>query len=162
MKNVNYSFSSRDGVIVMNTRKVAAEYRLTKWAGVIQERKNSGKSIKDFCLDTGISMHSNFYYQKKLRMVACEELVKGNETAELVPAGWMQLAAEKQNRTTAIDIEIGCCHINVSKETDLNCNVPDVEVAMIKLSEKPVYMLRTNRLRKQINGLMTIVKKFSP
>ena len=119
MKNSNYSFSSRDGVIVMNTRKVAAEYRLTKWAGIIQERKNSGKSIKDFCLDTGISMHSYFYYQKKLRMVACEELVKGNETAELVPAGWIQLTTEKQNRTATIEVEIGGCHINVSKETDI-------------------------------------------
>ena len=101
----------------MNTRKVAAEYRLTKWAGVIQERKNSGRSVKDFCLDTGISMHSYFYYQKKLRMAACEGLV--NETAELVPAGWIQLTAEKQNRTATIEVEIGGCHINVSKETDL-------------------------------------------
>jgi putative transposase len=102
----------------MNTKKVAAEYRLAKWAGIIQERKNSGKSIKDFCLDTGISMHSYFYFQKKLRMATCDELSKGNETTELVPAGWIQLTTEKQNRTATIEVEIGGCHINVSKETD--------------------------------------------
>ncbi len=101
----------------MNTRKVAAEYRLTKWAGIMQERKNSDKSIKDFCLDTGISMHPYFYFQKKLRMATCQGLV--NETAELVPTGWIQLTAEKQNRTATIEVEIGGCHINVSKETDL-------------------------------------------
>lgn len=102
----------------MNTRKVAAEYRLSKWAGIIQERKDSGKNVKDFCLDTGISKHSYFYYQKKLRMAACEELVKGSETTELVPAGWMQLTEEKQSKTATIDIEIGGCHVNVDKETD--------------------------------------------
>lgn len=99
----------------MNTRKVAEGYRLTKWTGIIQERKNSGKSVKDFCSDTGISMHSYFYYQRKLRLAACENL-EGNENG-LVPSGWMQLTTERQTETT-IDIEIGGCHINVKKETD--------------------------------------------
>lgn len=32
----------------MDAQKVAAEYRLSQWAQVIQARLNSGQSIKDF------------------------------------------------------------------------------------------------------------------
>ncbi len=103
----------------MNTRKVAEEYRLTKWAGIIQERKSSGKSVKDFCLDSDISMSAYFYWQRKLREAACEKIENTNEYTGMVPAGWMQLTTEQQNKTTTIDIEIcGCC-IKVNKETDL-------------------------------------------
>ncbi len=101
----------------MNTKKVAEEYRLSKWAGIIQERKNSGKSIKNFCKDTGISMHSYFYFQRKLRMVACEKLEEESVATGLVPLGWMQLTTEKQTNAM-LNIEIGGCHINVNNETD--------------------------------------------
>jgi putative transposase len=32
----------------MDTRKMAKEYRLSQWAQIIQARKESGKSVKDF------------------------------------------------------------------------------------------------------------------
>ena len=102
----------------MNTRKVAEEYRLSKWAGIIQERKSSGKSVKDFCFDSDISMSAYFYWQRKLRETACEKIENTNEYTEMVPAGWMQLSTEQQNKTATIEIEIGDCRINVNKETD--------------------------------------------
>ena len=47
----------------MDTRKVATEYRLSKWMSVIQEQQCSGQNIKDFCLDKGISRHAYFYWR---------------------------------------------------------------------------------------------------
>ncbi|MDJ0306601.1 MULTISPECIES: IS66 family insertion sequence element accessory protein TnpA [Dehalobacter] len=44
----------------MNIQKVTAEYRLTQWMQVIQERQSSGQSIKEFCQEKGISKHAYF------------------------------------------------------------------------------------------------------
>lgn len=63
----------------MDTRKVAAEYRLSQWMRVIKEQQCSGQNIKDFCLEKGISKNAYFYWQRKLRKAACAELVKLKE-----------------------------------------------------------------------------------
>ena len=51
----------------MNTQKIAKEYRLSQWAQIIQARKESGKSVKDFCEDAGVNRNAYFYWQRKLR-----------------------------------------------------------------------------------------------
>ena len=60
----------------MNTRGVAAEYRLAHWAGIMREREESGLSIKAFSERSGFHEGKYFYWQKKLRELACEELAK--------------------------------------------------------------------------------------
>jgi len=37
-----------------DTRKIAAEYRLSHWAKVMQRRRASGESIKSLCESEGI------------------------------------------------------------------------------------------------------------
>ena len=59
----------------MNTREVAAELRLEHWARVMQERQASGLSIKQFCGGSGIRPNVYFYWQRKLREVACREIL---------------------------------------------------------------------------------------
>ena len=103
----------------MDTQKVAAEYRMSQWAQVIQTRVDSGQSIKDFCQTTGISRNAFFYWQKKLRESACTELVKKEEPKSISPGGWVQLASEPmQQMTKSLAIEINGCHITVTAETD--------------------------------------------
>jgi transposase-like protein len=58
----------------MDTRKIAAKYRLRHWAQAMQERVSSGKSIQKFCQDSGISRNTYFYWQRKLREAACEQM----------------------------------------------------------------------------------------
>lgn len=58
----------------MNTRGVAAEYRLTQWSQVMQERMAQGESITAFCENRGISKNTYFYWQRKIREAACEQL----------------------------------------------------------------------------------------
>jgi len=49
---------------------------MQQWAGIIQEQKQSGLSIKSFCEDAGLKTDRYFYWLRKLRETACEELVK--------------------------------------------------------------------------------------
>lgn len=104
----------------MDTQKVASEYRLSKWAQVIQTRLDSGQSIQDFCQSAGISRNSYFYWQRKLREAACTELVKRQEPQTMVPRGWAQLASTQiQLPAEMLAIEIKGCSITVNAQTDL-------------------------------------------
>ncbi len=101
----------------MDTLKVTAEYRLSQWMKVIQERQNSGQNIKEFCESTGISRHAYYYWQRKLRKVACSQLAKPEESAGTIPSRWVQLATFSP-MNSSLKIEVGGCHISVNNETD--------------------------------------------
>jgi hypothetical protein len=58
----------------VNTKEIAAEYRLTRWAGIIEERQESGLTIKAFCERSGFHENIYYYWQKKLREAAYNEL----------------------------------------------------------------------------------------
>jgi len=68
----------------MDTREVAKEYRITQWGHIIRARNESGLSIKAFCVGEGIHESVYYYWQRKLREVACERL--GGMQAEAVDA----------------------------------------------------------------------------
>lgn len=103
----------------MDTQKVAVEYRLSQWAQVIQAQQQSGQNVKDFCQTAGINKNAYFYWQRKLRKVACTELAKTEEPRNIVPSGWMQLTPKQANHAKdVLDIEINGCHITVNAETD--------------------------------------------
>jgi len=76
----------------MNTRKVAEEYRLTHWAGIMRQRTESGMSIKDFCKSAGFHENIYYYWQRKLREAACQQLLiaaqSGKPEITAVPNGW--------------------------------------------------------------------------
>ena len=105
----------------MGTREVAAEYRLAKWAQVIQTRVQSGESIKDFCASAGISRNTYFYWQRKLREGVCAKLTeKGTESKKsLVPSGWTQLASVADRPEAAVTIEVSGCRVTATDETNL-------------------------------------------
>jgi len=81
----------------MNTNDIAAEYRLAHWAGIMREREESGLSIKQYCKNAGYHENRYFYWQKKLREAACEELanVQGNATG-LIPVGFAEVKLSEQ------------------------------------------------------------------
>jgi len=101
----------------MDIQKVTADYRLSQWMHVIQERQCSRQSIKDFCREKGISSNAYFYWQRKLRKAACAELTNPEEPVNYVPEGWMQLAQGQEIKST-LDIEVGGCRVTVDESTD--------------------------------------------
>ena len=76
----------------MNTRYIAEEYRMSHWAGIIKERQESGLSIKEFCKNAGCHANSYYYWQRKLRDAACEELAKiQGSTTNLAHPGFTEV-----------------------------------------------------------------------
>ena len=56
--------------VIVDTREIAAEYRLKHWAEIIQERNESGMSIKAYCNSIGLRQNVYHYWQCKLREAA--------------------------------------------------------------------------------------------
>jgi hypothetical protein len=72
----------------MDTRKVAAEYRLSHWAQFIRECKESGLSIKTFCENAKVHQNVYYYWQRKIREAACERVA---QPEHLVPSGFTEV-----------------------------------------------------------------------
>ena len=105
----------------MNTRDIAAEYRLTHWAQVMKERADSGISIRKYCKNAGIHENTYFYWQRKLREAACSELAAITETKKkaIVPKGWAEIhESDETVQTQMLTIEVDGCRIIVSADTD--------------------------------------------
>ena len=103
-----------------NTREIAAEYRISHWAQVMQERTASGLNIKEFCKQIGICQNTYFYWQRKVRAALCEKLLPAakNETS-LVPKGWAICeAAEPKISERVLPIEIGGYRVLADADVD--------------------------------------------
>jgi len=66
----------------MSTRHVAKEYRMANWAQIISEQKESGLTIRAFCKESGLHENCYYYWQKKLRLAAIDELSATNDERE--------------------------------------------------------------------------------
>lgn len=107
---------------------VAAEYRSVQWAKIINNRNESGLSIKAFCESAGIRENCYYYWQKKLRETAYQELanpqssqnldIVKNETIQ-VPDGWVVYEKKQPQVIDALTVEIGSCRITVANDINV-------------------------------------------
>jgi len=110
---------------MVNTREIAEEYRLSHWAQIMRERQESGLSIKAYCEQIGVCGNTYFYWQRRVREAAYQELaVKPQSKAMIhakspVPNGWALCeVAEPKNSGKALTIEIGKFRVLADTDTD--------------------------------------------
>ena len=126
----------------MNTREVAAQYRLSFWSEALRERSTSGVSIREFCQNRGVSRNTYFYWQRKLRELAVEQIADKKQTVSselsvrkseealqthssglpkaVVPSGWSQVSVVEEVHDTVgsvLSIEINGCRVTVDENT---------------------------------------------
>ena len=58
----------------MNISEVKQEYRLLEWSWMLQQRKESGLSVKEWCREQGLAEYTYYYRLRKLRQAACTAL----------------------------------------------------------------------------------------
>jgi len=79
----------------MDTRSIATEYRLARWAEIMKERSESGLSVKAFCEKAGIHGNTYYYWQRKLREAACSAL----PGTDLIPSGFTEVRLSNKPMT---------------------------------------------------------------
>ena len=62
------------GVLPVKISEVKQEFQLQQWRGMVQERTESGLSVKAWCQDHGITEHVYYYRLRQLRLAACHAL----------------------------------------------------------------------------------------
>lgn len=104
----------------MNTRGITAEYRLTHWAQVMQNRADSGLTIQAYCEDAGIHENTYYYWQRKLRETAYTGMqVATAEVKAIVPRGWAAVGInESSEKGQGLTVEVSGCRIKVSADTN--------------------------------------------
>ncbi|MCL1832135.1 MAG: transposase [Oscillospiraceae bacterium] len=100
----------------MDTRKIATEYRLAKWAEMLKERKSSGETVPEFCKRLEVSKNTYFYWQRKLREAVCTEL--SMQTESPAPQGWALCVQSPQSESKQITVEINSYRLTVTPDTD--------------------------------------------
>jgi len=95
----------------MDTKYYATGYRLAHWAGIMREREGSGLSIRAFCEQAGFHENRYFYWQKKLREMACEELAEvQSKSTGLTPIFTeVKIPAKPVSQATVGNLQSGIC-----------------------------------------------------
>jgi hypothetical protein len=113
----------------MGTNRITLEYRLAYWTQVIRERQESGHTIEAYCKDTGVSKNSYYYWQRKLRRQACEQLaeIRGphNQTALDMPR--------------FAEVKLGDFHTKLSSSGTVQPSVIHLEIGGIRLTFESSY-----------------------
>lgn len=58
----------------MNVTDLKTQMHVQEWARLIEDRQDSGLSIKEWCRQNNLPESRYYYYLKKLRLAACENL----------------------------------------------------------------------------------------
>ena len=99
----------------MDTRTATDKYRLMHWAKIIQDRENSGMTVKAYCESVGIREHVYYHRLKKLRESACNELMRMQErTTDVVPLGFTEV---KMQTNSAVSLSTASVLNHVCIET---------------------------------------------
>ena len=109
----------------MDTRNMAKEYRQAHWAGIMNERRESGLSVREYCASAGFHENIYYYWQRKLREVACNKLANSkSEQSNVAPYGFTEVKLLGQPALTAqtiswqyqVNIEVVGARIYASSE----------------------------------------------
>ena len=51
----------------MQVTEYKAEYRLSQWSEIIREQKQSGKNVREWCLEHGMTTNAYYYRLRRVR-----------------------------------------------------------------------------------------------
>ena len=76
--------------------EVKREFQLQQWSEMVQERRESGLSVKAWCSERGITEYVYYYRLRQLRLAACQAL----QEAQPAQLAEVPLAPQEPERHT--------------------------------------------------------------
>jgi transposase-like protein len=111
----------------LSPKEMTKQVRLTQWAQIVHERKESGQSNRAWCRENGINEKTYYYWQRRLREAACDrfkaaQLSKGMSLAptrfteaQLAASAIMPVPAAMES-SHQLHLEIGGIKIAADRE----------------------------------------------
>ena len=106
---------------IMNVTDLKTQMHMQEWAKLIEARQDSGLTIKDWCQKSNLPESRYYYYLKKLRLAACENLPTENRDESqfaLVPNHARISNPVAAARDNAIRITLSNAVVEISGEAD--------------------------------------------
>ena len=69
----------------MQVTEYKAEYRLSQWSEIIREQKQSGKNVREWCLEHGMTTNAYYYRLRRVRESACRSIEHNSPEFAEVP-----------------------------------------------------------------------------
>lgn len=101
---------------------VKNQYRLEQWTKLIQECQSSGMKIDDWCDANGVTRHAYYYWLRKVRQTACQDLPVVNDPKNITtfkrlevqtPVVGAQAAVIIHLPTATLEVHNGACQQTV-------------------------------------------------
>jgi len=127
----------------MDTRKIAAEYRLGHWVQIIKDRRESGESVKEYCEKKGICENAYYYWQRKIREAASVQL---QEKTELI------IKPPKQETTKEMLSPVGFMEVKVS-EPPMALRNNENSQTRGKMEDATYPPARENEIKAEVSGI---------
>jgi len=122
----------------MDAQVVTHEVRLQRWIDIVKSCRSSGKTIKVWCAENDINLKSYYYWQRKVCLETCREIVEVQKSMhEILPVKekpvFAELSISKNNvDKIAVSIQRDNMNINVYSGADTS-TLEAVFVALQKL-----------------------------
>ena len=109
----------------MTSKELAQKVRLEQWAQAMRERSESGESVRAWCASNGINEKTFYYWQRKLREAAAQQLAGAAEPRKdqqtLIPNGWAQACIAEEctaAQAGSLTLRVGGAEIEVRQGFD--------------------------------------------
>ena len=69
----------------MQVTEYKAEYRLSQWNEIIREQKQSGKNVREWCSEHGMTTNAYYYRLRRVRKSVCRSIERNAPEFAEVP-----------------------------------------------------------------------------
>ena len=69
----------------MQVTEYKTEYRLSQWSEIIQEQKQSGKTVSEWCSEHGMTTNAYYYRLRRVRESVCRSIEHNSPEFAEVP-----------------------------------------------------------------------------
>ena len=107
----------------MNTRQKLHQIKLQEWLERFQNQAGSGLTVKDWCLQNDISIHTYNYWKHKLK----EEYVQST-LPDIVPLSTSQLPVANHNSTVPTQ-SLNTCNYSSYNSLELSDSLDTIHIA---------------------------------
>ena len=121
------------------TRLAVREYRSNQWMQIIQDRNQSGLTIREYCRQNGINRNAYYYWLRIIRHQAMEEGKAANQHQEFVEIPSLQVPERRSGKSpvnpeppadpgSGLTLEFKGVHIQVQTSTSMQLLSKTLEV----------------------------------
>ena len=121
----------------MNNKQKLHQIKLTQWAALFQEQAASGLSVKAWCAEKNVTIHTYNYWKHKLKLEYMDSMLPAEHDIVALTPDFFQTSSLSQTRpdNTSVfgQLHDSCESNDFHKHNTLNITYGDISLSVINL-----------------------------